>query len=56
MTQDELLCGLSEQEKFLFAKILEIEKNYQGLSVLSASRERDITAEIVSQFKKVFPK
>lgn len=56
MTQEELLEGLSEQEKFLLIKILEIEKNFQNLPSLSGSREKDVTAEIVAQFKKAYPK
>lgn len=56
MTQDELLSGLNEQEKFLLPKILELEKTHQGLTALSGSREKEITSEIVALFKKVYPK
>lgn len=56
MDQAEILQGLTEQEKILLNKVLEVEKRYQANTKLSESRNKEIVSEIVGLFKKAFPK
>ncbi|MDF1628848.1 MAG: hypothetical protein P1U78_03535 [Alcanivoracaceae bacterium] len=56
MNQTDILQGLTEQEKNLLNKVLEVERRHQANTKLSESRNKEIVSEIVGLFKKAFPK